>query len=66
MLDVTFCACFHNLHAAAQIKAESILDEGVMRQIWFLIEEYAIHEGEGYIKINYDGFSQVGRFEDLT
>lgn len=51
---------------AMQVKAESVLDEPALRQIWYLIEEYAVHDGdeneirEGDTRINYDGFSQVG------
>jgi len=41
-----------------QIKHEMVLDDGQLRQVWYLLEEYAIHDGDD-IKINYDGFSQV-------
>ena len=41
-----------------QVKAESVLDESALRQLYFLLEEFAVADSTG-LKINYDGFSQV-------
>lgn len=41
-----------------QVKAESVLDEGALRQLYYLLEEFAVADSTG-LKINYDGFSQV-------
>lgn len=42
----------------SQVKAESVLDEASLRQLYFLLEEFAMADGDA-LKINYDGFSQV-------
>mmetsp|Transcript_5397 Transcript_5397/g.14556 ORF Transcript_5397/g.14556 Transcript_5397/m.14556 type:complete len:474 (+) Transcript_5397:65-1486(+) len=41
-----------------QVKAESVLDEAALRQLYYLLEEFAVADGDA-LKINYDGFSQV-------
>ena len=37
-----------------------MLDEGALRQMYHMLEEFALQDGEGALKINYDGFCQVG------
>eukprot|EP00967_Tisochrysis_lutea_P016385 scaffold18473_cov16-Tisochrysis_lutea.AAC.4 len=39
------------------VKAESVLDEAALRQLYYLLEEFAVADGDA-LKINYDGFSQ--------
>ena len=48
-----------------QVKAESVLDEAALRQLYYLLEEDAVAAGDA-LKINYDGFSQVGRSRRRT
>jgi hypothetical protein len=41
-----------------QLRSELVLQEAELRQIWYVLVEYATKQGDD-LRINYDGFSQV-------